>query len=265
MGYKGRDVEVLTLDGGQCVVMACDSCGAIGAQELDVVKVSPRLTGRLTARVALMEVMAVGGEPKMVAVTVANEPEPTGEEIVAGITEELEKLGLSMGADGVAMGVSTEKNMPTRQTGLGVTVIGTCGKNDLRVERTEVGDGLYCLGTPYVGEEVVAALEAGEGVMAEPSYVRKLARCSQVHDILPVGSGGIKKEGERLVAGIGGQVIWADQPQVDLYQSAGPATVMLFTMINGPENIVPPDLSGISLIRVGEIRAENSDPETGTT
>lgn len=249
LGYKDRDVEVVFLEHGECLITACDSCGAIGALPLDAVKAPAGLTGRLTARVALMEVLAVGGLPRVMAVTIANEPVPTGEEILAGIKEELGMLGL----ESLPMAVSTEKNMPTRQTGLGVTVAGTCAEDELRVACTRPGDLLYCLGIPKVGEEVLR-----EGLMSLVSgrHVRRLLTCRGVHDVLPVGSGGIRREGERLARSVGAAVQWEERKGPGLGQSAGPSTCVLFTLEAGKGGDRQPDLPDwgeIQLIKVGSI------------
>ncbi|WP_300463587.1 hypothetical protein [Desulfobacula sp.] len=37
MGYKGRDVEVCLLENDLCLIVACDSCGAVGEKDLDQV------------------------------------------------------------------------------------------------------------------------------------------------------------------------------------------------------------------------------------
>ena len=45
------------------MVVGCDAAGGIGPKPLDKVKVSGYTLGRFTARVALMEVLAVGASP----------------------------------------------------------------------------------------------------------------------------------------------------------------------------------------------------------
>ena len=50
METKNRDVEVISLGGDQCMVVACDSCGAVGFKDLDVIQMPPSVVGRYTAR-----------------------------------------------------------------------------------------------------------------------------------------------------------------------------------------------------------------------
>ena len=116
MGYKGRDVEVVDISDGKCLVVACDSCGGIGSKQLDEVKVDPYVSGRHTTRVALMEVMSVGASPKNISVAISNEPVPTGESIIKGVKDEL-KWRLS----NLSMAISTER-IYLRQTGIGITL-----------------------------------------------------------------------------------------------------------------------------------------------
>ncbi|MCO5386446.1 MAG: hypothetical protein NHB14_12505 [Desulfosporosinus sp.] len=84
MGYLGRDVEVVSINETQSLVVSCDSCGAIGMKEFDVYKISWFITGKLTTRVALLEVLSTGGVPQMLTVAISNEPCPTGDELLKG-------------------------------------------------------------------------------------------------------------------------------------------------------------------------------------
>lgn len=104
LGYQGRDIEAVLINPEQYLIASCDSCGAIGLKEFDVVKVSWSVTGRMTTRVALLEVLAVGAVPKIMTVAISNEPSPTGEELLKGVKEELDFAGLNL-----SMAVSTEK------------------------------------------------------------------------------------------------------------------------------------------------------------
>lgn len=226
MGYQGRDVEVSFQD-GLGLVAACDSCGGIGDKELDVVRVPGDITGRFTARVALLEVLAVGARPCLAAAAVCNEQSPTGEVLLKGVRDELSARGLSS----LPLAISCEKNMPTRQTGLGITVIGTVEGASLRVATTRRGDSVYCLGLPKVGPEVHSA-DDPEIVQAE--HVEELLNNPQIHDIIPVGSRGISGELASLAGAVGlafeaGEI----PPRLDLYKSGGPSTCLLFTAAPG--------------------------------
>src|SRR5665648_689652 len=103
-------------------------------KELDVLKSSWFMTGKLTTRVALLEVISTGAIPKMLTVAISNEPHPAGTELLKGVNDELESAGLKT----LPMAISTEKNMPTKQTGLGISVIGVAEKNKLRIGKAQL-------------------------------------------------------------------------------------------------------------------------------
>lgn len=222
MGYKSRDVEVSFLPGDLCIVVACDSCGAIGSKELDAVQVPASVTGRCTARVALLEVIASGARPEIMTVAISAEPEPTGADIIGGIRAELAAAGL----EHVKLIVSTEKNIPTRQTGLGVSVVGCCQIAGLRLGRTQIGDWVYGLGKPKVGSE---AADPDDPEIVRTEHLRKLLENAVVHDLIPVGSGGIRCECELAAGEIQGRVDYEANCPVPLDKSAGPSTVLIIT------------------------------------
>lgn len=222
MGYRGRDVEVLFLKEGELLAVACDSSGAIGSKALDVVKVPEHITGRFSARVALFEVLAAGAEPKMLTVAISNENNPTGEGILEGVREELRALNLEQ----LPLVISTEKNMMTQQTGLGISAIGVGEAAALRLGVTQIGDFIYGLGLPKVGPEVFGA-EDPEIIQGE--HILKLLGTQGVHDIVPVGSQGIRGEAELLAHSAQGIARFDLTSQIDMNKSAGPSTALIFT------------------------------------
>ena len=235
MGYRGRDVEV-TFANDVGLVVACDSCGAIGEKELDVVRVPAGLTGRFAARVALLEVLATGAKPQIVTAAICNEPEPTGGKLLEGVKDELESAGLGT----LPIAISCEKNMSTRQTGLGITVVGLVDAAALRIAGTRDGDSLYCLGMPQVGPEVQ---DADDPEVVRAGDVRRLLEDPSVHDIIPVGSRGILGEIRQLVEvmelafAAGEQKLageFSDKNKIpvgspDIHKSGGPATCLIFS------------------------------------
>ncbi len=124
-----------------------DSCGAIGSLPHDALSARPETVGEFTARTALLEVAASGAVPSFASVSVSNAPQ-TAELLLAGVRAVLGSLPLV---------VSTEKNMPTAMTALGVTVTGSCPKGALRLGQARPGDLLWCAGVPRVGAEALAA------------------------------------------------------------------------------------------------------------
>lgn len=230
-----RDVNLVTLLEDFYLAIACDSCGGVGEKEMDVVKASPYIVGRFTTRLNLMEILSVGATPKALTAAICNEPNPTGEGILMGIEDELKELSLCL-----PITISTEKNMKTCQTGVGITVVGLVEKQHLRLNKTKAGDTLYCVGVPKVGNEV--SLEDTE--IATSTLVRELLKKPDVHDIIPVGSKGIKGEAEMLTAFLGLKLYWNEILPVDIKKTAGPATCVLVTSptelkISMPQPVFP--------------------------
>lgn len=223
MGYIGRDVAVSFLKEGQCLVAACDSSGAIGSKALDVVKVPEQITGRFATRVALFEIIASGAEPKMLTIAISNENNPTGEGILEGVREELRALNLEQ----LPLVISTEKNMITQQTGLGISAIGVCEADALRLGATQIGDFIYGLGVPKVGPEV---FDAEDPEIIQGEHILKLLGSQGVHDIVPVGSQGIRGEAELLAHSAQGIARFDLTRRIDMYKSAGPSTALIFTI-----------------------------------
>lgn len=243
MGYKERDVEVVSIEKDKYIVVACDSCGAIGLKPLDQVQVSPYIVGRLTARVALFEVLATEAKPIMVTVASCNEPHPTTEEIISGVKDELGSLDFQ----GIPVAISSEKNMTTSQTGLGLTIMGLCSGQKPRIATTLPGDDLYCLGIPKVGDEVC---NHENPEIAQGKHILALLNYQGIHDIVPVGSRGIAKEAESLAKSIGSTFVAENQSGIDLAKSAGPSTCVIFTCAQGTR---PPGFAGDITARIGRI------------
>lgn len=150
------------------------------------------------------------------------------------------------------MAISTEKNVPTRQTGLGITVVGRCGAGELRIGTSAPGDLVYCLGVPKVGGEL-SGPEDPETVGGE--QVRRLLGVPGVHDLVPVGSQGVAKEAEMVAAlGLaeGGRARFRLQTPaaVEVEKSAGPATCLIFTCSPGT---TLPSFTPTPLVLVGRL------------
>jgi hypothetical protein len=243
MGFRGRDVEVVQIDEKQSLVMACDSAGAIGKKEYDIVQVEPYVVGRLTARVALLEILSVGAVPQMISATISNEPYPTGDGILEGVNKELISLNLSS----LPIGISTEKNFKTSQTGLGVTVVGICKTSNLRVGSSKVNDLVYCLGRPKVGIEIRGAED--EDIIQGADILRLLSM-EKVHDIIPVGSQGILGEAENMAETLGRKFICEKEINLDIIKSAGPSTCLIFTCA---EDFKPQEFDKLPNILIGSL------------
>jgi len=216
-----RDVLLFRL-GREIIVVSCDSCGGIGPKPLDRVRVDGYTAGRFTARVALMEALSVGAEPMCLANTLAVEPRPTGKQIIKGIRDEVKQAELD---SRIIMTYSTEKNIHVRQTGLGVTVVGTTTSESLKVGRCGPGDAVVAIGLPHVGKEVVPAEKRRR--IADTRDVRSLLNCHFVNEVIPVGSQGILHEAQTIAGDSNLQFTPRPHLNIDIRKSAGPATVIL--------------------------------------
>lgn len=213
------------------MVVGCDSSGGIGPKTMDAVKVDARTLGRFTARVALMEVLSTGAKPICLVNTLCVEPKPTGLEIIQGIREEMRQAGLS---SEFAITGSSEKNVPIRQTGLGVTTIGIATRKKLKIGLSKKKDIVVSVGIPLVGSEVLSGER--RGLVADTKDLLKLLNLDFVHEVIPVGFHGILHEAETIAKESHLKLQLAQRLQVNVRKSAGPATVILATL---PESRLP--------------------------
>ncbi len=219
------DVVVLKIPSGQAIVVGSTSSGSVGPKSMDEVKVQGRVLGKFLARVALMDVVAMGAFPILLSVTLGVEKEPTGTQILNGIRNEALILGLDPNQ---VILENTEENFSTVQTGVGLTVIGFATEEEVRLGKTLPGDLLVAIGRPTVGNEVTSAEVKGE--IADLKSVSLLVQKKFIHDIVPVGTFGIEYEARMMAHSVGRQLKLAEDTKVDLEKSAGPATVILVTL-----------------------------------
>jgi len=226
-----RDVSVFEFSNDSVMVVGCDSAGGIGPKPLDKVKVSGYTLGRFIARVALMEVLAVGALPVCLTNTLGVEPDPTGFEILDGIKSEVQlaRLGSSLVITG-----SMEKNVSVDQTGIGVTVVGLASKNELKIGVSKPGDLVVAVGIPSVKNEVLVAEEQRK--IADLEDLLRLMSCDFVHEVIPVGSEGVMHEVNVLARDSRLNVKLAEKPEVEILRSAGPATVVLVAISKNDVN-----------------------------
>ena len=209
------------------MTIAADTLGAIGEKTGDQVRVAPEICGRMTARVCLMETLAIGSWPFALTALTCNEYDPTGVRLLTGIRKEIEEAGFP----DLSIGGSSEDNMRTDMTALGITLLGEC---DILLWRlAEEGDGVYLLGMPYVGDEVLAHFDELPAV----SQFRRLRESPGVGDMIPCGSRGIAWELQMLERETGLSVkLDVNLDSALLQKSAGPATCAIFTANENLEN-----------------------------
>ena len=243
-----RDLSLIQITPEKMLVISCDSLGGIGLKEEDKVEVSNQIVGRFTLRVALMELLAVGVEPITIVNNLSVEYENTGKEIIAGIKEELGIIDLDS-AD--LLTGSTEENIETVQTGMGITAIGLAEVKELDLAASQDGDLLVAIGKPKVGAEVLAAAEE----IADLKAMKDLRNIDYIHDLLPVGSKGISYEAS-LLAQINNLKLELKESPLDLDKSAGPATVVLAALEPDKVNKLREEINK-PLTVIGKLKSRN--------
>lgn len=217
---KVRDLTLVDLGQGRTMVIACDSCGGVGMKAHDVLQVSPFITGKYTARVALLEVMCTGAEVICLTSTICNEMDVTGKDMIEGIKEELKEAGIS----NVVLTGSTEENFATVVTGLGITAVGIIENKQLKVNNIKKQALLVALGQPKVGREV---LESRPQDRIHYNLIKRLLKENEVYEIIPVGSGGIRYEMQELARNNQLQLSIKPDIKLDIAKSGGPSTAVI--------------------------------------
>ncbi len=222
---KFRDLSLIDLNEENTLVIACDSTGAIGSKKYDQVKVDNRLIGYTSSMVALMEVLAFGARPVTVVNNLCVEMEPSGREILVGVRDALEEL------DEFNMEYltgTTEENIESLQTGIGITVIGI--KPRELSYRTEAGDLAVVLGLPKLGDEIREDMEEGLNEIMTVRKMVELRKKPYIKEILPVGSKGIAYEWAELCRtnSLDSEII--PDLMLNLGKSAGPASCSIVSL-----------------------------------
>jgi hypothetical protein len=209
------------------LAVTCDAAGGIGSKPHDKVRADPRLVGKMTARVALMELLAVGADPIAITGTFAVEPEPTANRAIDGIRDELRSARLS----NIRLLYSSEKNIRVDQTGIGITAFGVVSEPALKIGRCKQGDEVVAVGEPCVGTEVIRAEK--NRMVADTLDVIRLRKNPSVHELIPVGSRGILYEARVMARESRLRFVPLKFQQLNLKKSAGPATVLLASLRKG--------------------------------
>ena len=216
-----RDISLLQINEKEVLVIACDSAGGLGEKKYDQVKVSNKILGKYTVKVPLMEVMSIGAEVISVIDNLAVEYKPTGKEIIAGIKENLKLLSSAELLNG-----STEENIKTVQTALGVTVIGKITLEKLKKYTfSNKNNIIVAAGLPLVGENLMKYKSKAVNL----KKFLQLKELDYISQFLPVGSKGILYEA-KIMAEENGFDLELINNKLDLLKSAGPASVILLSL-----------------------------------
>lgn len=209
-----RDLLIFEL-AGNILVSAVDSCGGIGLEPNDALAVDTQMVGLFTARVALLEILAVGAMSSFASLAISSGPS-TAQPLISGVKELL--------GEEFPLIISTEKNMPTSMTGFGVTVTGIAPAGTLRINDAKRGDQLLCAGLPLVGAQTLSP----EARLLNAQDVERLLASAHVRTLIPVGSRGIAAEAHTLAEESGLRARLKQNTEVDLNKSAGPSSCAVF-------------------------------------
>lgn len=222
------------VDGANAYVLACDSNAGIGQRPHDALDQTPFDTGYSAAKVPLMEVLASGAVPFVLADALGGPRDAYGQQILDGIAAAVAEVDAVVELTG-----SDETNVATRQTSVGVTVIGRTAASGLRLGTARPGDLVTVVGVPRDGLQVPYA--EGQPDVATVRDVQQVARLPFVHEILPVGSRGVRYEAEQLAVGARAELQLRAPAGLDLTISAGASTCFLVAL--PPEHVAALDVA----------------------
>lgn len=189
-------------------VVTTDNSAGIGEKPMDTIAAPDKLTAKFAARVALLEQWAAGSEAEAVLLHNFSGADQW-QKYMEGIEELLEEAGVQ----GIPVKGSSETNIDTLQSAIGVTILG----KRVRVP-ADVDLDWFVYGVPLIGRDV---LERSEEV-ANLKIIREACEGRMVERIWPVGSKGIAQEME-LVMGRQVEIIAG----IDVQASGGPSTCVL--------------------------------------
>ncbi|PGM57616.1 hypothetical protein [Bacillus sp. AFS053548] len=226
---KYRDLTLMHIDENRYFTIACDSCGGIGMSELDFIKVDEEIVGYLTAKLCLVETLAFRAKPTVLINTLCVEMNGRGKRIINGIEKAIKEYNkANFYEDNLEINItgSTEENIPTKQTGLGITLMGEI-YNPFNRKEAISGDRVILIGYPKVGNEVLEDLNENKNEIINFNSLKQLTNCEYVSDLLPIGSKGVQYEMNQLMETNNIDINLVNQSSIPLHKSAGPATCAL--------------------------------------
>lgn len=221
---KWRDLTLVDVHEDYLLAVSCDSAGGIGDKPHDVVRTSPFIVGYHTAKVALMELLCVYGEPILLSNTLSVEMEPSGAEMIRGIEFLLKEYDPR---HSIALTGSTEENFRVSVTGLGVTIVGRIRKRYWPLKKTEAEDLAVMVGDAMYGEEVLTTEKEKSLTL---HHVKSLRELPYVREVVPGGSKGMAHEIALVERASKIQLLPAEGMEPLLHRSCGPACALLVTL-----------------------------------
>jgi selenophosphate synthetase-related protein len=157
----------------------------------------------------------MGFEPMLLSDGLSVEMEDTGKKIIEGFQKSINQLKHSK----VHLTGSTEENMKTVQTSIGVTGIGIVSKDKLKYKKSSAGDLCVAIGLPLVGYEVLHNLDK---VMSVEDF-EKIGRLDYINEIIPVGSKGAGYEISELCSCNNLKIKYKEDLSYNINCSGGPS------------------------------------------
>jgi len=213
---KYRDLTLRKFSRNETLVIACDSYGGIGNLALDHIRVEPEIVGYYTALLCLKECASIQAEPVCLVNLVSASFEPTGKEILRGIKQALEEAGIP----DLPVNGSSEENFSVQQTGGGMTLLAKL-EGEFLFPEFQVGDRLYLIGEPSVGDEVIR----NQKKLVTLDKIKEIAQLPTCMEIVPLGSSGYQTEINRYES-MGWKISIVPE-MVKFNCSAGPATAAI--------------------------------------
>lgn len=207
------NANIIPLTPDQELVTTADNSGAIGEKPQDEVRTSNSVVGYAALRVAMMECLAVGAEPRTIVMQ-----NFTSDDAWQDYKNGAEAVLKALELNNLPITGSTESNFASLQSGLGVTVIGTRIIGEKQGLEWTGEESFAVIGAPLVGNDV---LEKQDEIIPLTLF-QQLCQMEEVKAVRTVGSKGVvaawrswtKRENE----------LSAD---IDLEKSGGPATCVL--------------------------------------
>lgn len=228
--------DLLLIDAPGRIVVATDSIGGIGPKPADTVFADAATVAHFALRVPLLEVLSVGARPVAVADALCVEADGIGQVMI----ETILRLAAEAGVGPDAVTGSTEDNVATTATGIGVTVIGLL-PDGATVASAAPGSILLCAGLPLSAPR--DAITIGHRDLVAVADVRRAMASGLVRAAVPVGSRGIRAEATDLAAGAVLEWVPSSVAPAD---SGGPASCVLFAIDPADEDdlraLFPADL-----------------------
>lgn len=193
------------------LVITSDNSGAIGEKELDVVHVPDDVTSYYSTRVTLLEQLANQAIPKEI-ILLNFTSEEAWDKYVTGITRVFDEVQMTV----PAISGSTETNMPTLQSGFGITMFGEKQRPFPNLSELH----WFTYGLPLVGEQLLQNVHQ----IANLQIIVEALKNQHITQVIPLGSKGLQKELEQLDLF---NVVDLKNVPYDITASAGPSTMVL--------------------------------------